>query len=135
MTLQDRIENWRRWVLTGSIRYRQAESLEGSYRSPQHWHPETPRGAEIMVADAQLLERAWASMEGLPKMLILWHHVYRLEGWKMRRRVRKQVSVSMTDRELPEAIAMAEAIFAGAIGLVLFAADDRASADKGPKTP
>lgn len=27
------------------------------------------------------------------------------------------------------------AIFAGAIGLVLFAADDRASADKGPKTP
>ena len=116
MTLHDRIENWRRWVLYGTVHYSQAESLEGNYRSPQHWHPEGPKAAAVLVHDAELLEAAWRTVRPLEsRSVLLWHHIYRLPEWTIRRRVRQIYKHAMTKEQLPEEIVRAECRFALAI--------------------
>lgn len=116
MTLHDRIENWRRWVLATGSPYGQANSLEGDYRSPQHWHPEGPRGPEVWRADAELLEAAWRTVRPLEsRSVLLWHHIYRLPEWTIRRRVRQIYKYAMTKEQLPEEIVRAECRFALAI--------------------
>ena len=117
MTLHDRIDNWRRWVLAGGgHHYRPAQSLEGDYRSPQHWHPEAPRPASAVRADAELLEAAWRTVRPLEsRSIILWHHINRLPEWTIRRRVRQQYGHAYTAEQLPDEIARAETRFALAI--------------------
>jgi hypothetical protein len=116
MTLHDRIENWRRWVLAGGYPYGQAFSLEGNYRSPQHWHPEGPRAPQVLRADAELLERAWVSVRPLESRAILrWHHVFRLPEWTVRSRVRQVYRHAITREELAGEIERAECRFAVAI--------------------
>jgi hypothetical protein len=116
MTLHDRIENWRRWVLAGGYPYRQANSLEGNYRSPQHWHPEGPRPPQVMRLDAELLERAWTTVRPLEsRAIVRWHFIFRLPEWTVRQRVRQIYRHAITVEDLPAEIARAESRFATAI--------------------
>ena len=116
MTLHDRIDNWRRWVLTGGAHYSQARSLEGDYRSPQHWHPEAPRPVSAVRADAELLDAAWRTVRPLEsRSIILWHHINRLPEWTIRRRVRDMYRHAIPKEQLPEEIERTECRFALAI--------------------
>jgi hypothetical protein len=116
MTLHDRIENWRRYVLAHGSHYSQARSLEGDYCSPQHWHPEGPRGPEVWRADAELLEAAWTTVRPLEsRSILLWHHIYRLPEWTIRRRVRSMYTHAIGKEQLPEEIERADSRFAVAI--------------------
>ena len=116
MTLHERIDNWRRWALASGYPYGQANSLEGDYRSPQHWHPEGPRAPEIWRADAELLERAWTTMRPLEsRAIVRWHHIFRLPEWTIRRRVRQVYAHAITKDDLPGEIARAEDLFSVAI--------------------
>lgn len=117
MTLHDRIENWRRWVLAGGgHHYRQAQSLEGDYRSPQHWHPEAPRPVSANRADAEILEAAWRTVRPLEsRSIILWWHINRLPEWTIRRRVRQVYGHAIGREQLGDEIVRAEARFQGAI--------------------
>lgn len=116
MTLHDRIENWRRWAIATGSPYGQANSLEGDYRSPQHWHPEGPRGPNVWLADALLLEDAWKTVRPLEsRAIILWHHIYRLPEWRIRRRVRDIYKHAIARDQLPEEVARAECRFSLAI--------------------
>jgi hypothetical protein len=116
MTLHDRIENWRRWVLASGYPYGQAMSLEGDYRSPQHWHPEGPRAPEVWRADAELLERAWTTVRPLEsRAIIKLHHIFRLPEWTIRRRVRAVYGHAIGKEQLPGEIAKADVLFGAAI--------------------
>jgi hypothetical protein len=116
MTLHDRIENWRRYVLAHGSHYSQARSLEGDYRSPQHWHPEAPRPPSVMRADAELLEAAWRTVRPPEsRSIILWHHIYRLPEWTIRRRVRSMYHHAIGREQLGEEVVRAETRFAVAI--------------------
>ena len=39
--LEDRLQEWKRWCMSGRRHRGQCGSLEGNYRSPQHWDPLT----------------------------------------------------------------------------------------------
>ncbi len=116
MTLHDRIENWRRYVIASGYPYRQANSLEGDYRSPQHWHPEAPRPAGVDRQDAELLEAAWRTVRPLEsRSIILWWHINRLPEWTIRRRVRDMYKHAISKGQFPEEVVRAETRFAVAI--------------------
>jgi hypothetical protein len=57
-----RFENWRRWCIQKGLHRGRAGSVEGAYRSPQHWDPPEPRPAEIDVLDAILVNRAYTRL-------------------------------------------------------------------------
>lgn len=56
---QERFENWVRWCCSKGLYQGHAFSIEGQYRSPQHWWPEGPRPPSIDTVDAVLLNRAY----------------------------------------------------------------------------
>lgn len=57
-----RFENWRRWCNQKGLYQGRTGSIEGAYRSPQHWDPPEPRPAEINVPDAVLVNRAYTRL-------------------------------------------------------------------------
>ena len=116
MTLHDRIENWRRWVLSKGAPYRQANSLEGNYRSPQHWHPEGPRPVEVWRADAELLEAAWRAVRPLESaQLIRLHHLFRKNPAHIRRIIRNMYGHNIAPDQYDGEVAKAECRFQLAI--------------------
>jgi hypothetical protein len=54
-----RFENWRRWADQRGLYQGHAGSIEGRYRSPQHWDPPDPRPPSINLPDAILVNRAY----------------------------------------------------------------------------
>ena len=57
---EQRFNNWRRWASARGFYQGHVFSIEGLYRSPQHWHPEPPAQPAIDVPDAVLVNRAYA---------------------------------------------------------------------------
>lgn len=56
---QIRFENWRRWCRAAGYHQGHAFSIEGLYRSPQHWYPDPPRPEPLDVNDAVLVNRGY----------------------------------------------------------------------------
>lgn len=57
-----RFENWRRWCVQKGLYQGRAGSIEGAYRSPQHWDPPEPRPPSIDVVDALEVNRAYTRL-------------------------------------------------------------------------
>jgi len=57
-----RFQNWVRWCSVRGVYQGHAFSIEGLYRSPQHWHPEDPRPPEIDRPDAVMVNRAYTRL-------------------------------------------------------------------------
>ena len=58
----ERFENWRRWCIAKGLHQGHAMSIEGRYRSPQHWDPPNPKPPEIDLLDAVLVNRAYTML-------------------------------------------------------------------------
>jgi hypothetical protein len=54
-----RFQNWVRWCVQKGL-YR--GSVEGAYRSPQHWDPPEPRPPSIDPLDAVVVNRAYTRL-------------------------------------------------------------------------
>jgi hypothetical protein len=59
---EPRFRNWVRWCVQKGLHRGRAGSVEGAYRSPQHWDPPEPRPAEIDVLDAIVVNRAYTRL-------------------------------------------------------------------------
>jgi hypothetical protein len=59
---QQRFANWVRWCIAKGLPQGHALSLEGQYRSPQHWWPEGPRPPSIDLVDAVMVNRAYSRL-------------------------------------------------------------------------
>jgi hypothetical protein len=57
-----RFENWRRWCIQKGFHRGHCGSVEGAYRSPQHWDPPEPRPASIDLLDAVVVNRAYTRL-------------------------------------------------------------------------
>jgi hypothetical protein len=57
-----RFANWARWCVQKGLYRGRAGSVEGAYRSPQHWDPPEPRPPTIDVLDAILVNRAYVRL-------------------------------------------------------------------------
>jgi hypothetical protein len=57
-----RFNNWVRWCVQKGLYRGRAGSVEGAYRSPQHWDPPEPRPPTIDVLDAILVNRAYVRL-------------------------------------------------------------------------
>jgi hypothetical protein len=60
MDINERIENWSRWAKVRP-HYRVTQSLEGRYKSPQHWEPPSV-SLPTDVNDALLVEKELVSL-------------------------------------------------------------------------
>lgn len=68
MTVEEfpgRFENWRRWCIQKGLHQGRVGSIEGAYRSPQHWDPPEPRPPMIDVLDALEVNRAYVRLAQL----------------------------------------------------------------------
>ncbi len=73
------LANWRRCVVVYGWQQRQTGSLEGNYRSPQHWHAEPVRGPEPDRIAGYRVEDAWRQLESVcDRMLLRYMHVSRV---------------------------------------------------------
>ena len=57
-----RFENWRRWCVARGLHQGHAYSIEGRYRSPQHWNPPEPKPQMIDDNDALMVNRAYTRL-------------------------------------------------------------------------
>ena len=74
------IQNWCRWHWSGMRWRRQAcGSIESRWRSPQPWDsaPVVPLG-KVDQLRAQTVERVWRGLPDKAKLILKWHHVFRL---------------------------------------------------------
>lgn len=73
--LESIFRNWARWVRDRSFRKQHCFSIEGRYRSPQHWNPPEPKPAEV---DWQLALKVEKIVVRLPRKyltLLVGHYV------------------------------------------------------------
>jgi hypothetical protein len=67
-----RFANWLAWCRMRGLHQGHAGSIEGRYRSPQHWDPINPKPAWLLamnVNDAVLVNRAFVALtESSPRM-------------------------------------------------------------------
>lgn len=133
MTLDERLENWgHAW------RYRMARgqtaSLEGAYRSPQHWDalmPPTNAAIIFNPRDAAEVENAWQAMgDAFHQALLLGHYVRRyaegkvlVEAWKAAGEPRKRRMSGFL-----AALGMAHALIAAQLDLPAVVRRDRLAA-------
>lgn len=61
-SFEQRWLNWIRWCVQKGLYRGRAGSVEGAYRSPQHWDPPEPRPPTIDVLDAILVNRAYVRL-------------------------------------------------------------------------
>ena len=57
-----RWKNWIRWCVQKGLYQGRAGSVEGAYRSPQHWDPPDPRPPTIDLPDAVLVNRGYTRL-------------------------------------------------------------------------
>lgn len=69
----DRLDNWKRWA-KDKPQYRVTKSLEGKYKSPQHWHPPEPK-IFVDILDAIKVERAIIDLPKPYKQLIIYKYI------------------------------------------------------------
>lgn len=60
-----RFSNWVRWCNQKGLYQGRCGSIEGAYRSPQHWDPPEPRPQPIDELDAVLVNRAFTHLAQL----------------------------------------------------------------------
>lgn len=65
---KERIENWRLAYRSHKTK-RITASLEGRYRSPQHWEAQQPKNA-IDLLDAHKVETAWLGLPDRQKQIL-----------------------------------------------------------------
>jgi len=59
---EQRWENWTRWCKQKGLHQGRTGSVEGAYRSPQHWDPPEPRPKVIDVLDAIQVNRGYTQL-------------------------------------------------------------------------
>jgi hypothetical protein len=74
-----RVENWRKWLLSGAKRGR-AGSAEGGYRPPPCWNPPEPR-VVVDQADAIEVNEVWKKLPYKSRDMIKYSMVWR-EHWR-----------------------------------------------------
>jgi hypothetical protein len=57
-----RFRNWVRWCLAKGLYQGRTGSIEGAYRSPQHWDPPEPRPEPVDELDAILMNKAYVRL-------------------------------------------------------------------------
>ena len=101
------LSNWRRCVHVYGWQQRQVGSLEGNYRSPQHWHAEPVRGPEPDRIAGYRVEDAWRQLESVcDRMLLRYVHVFRVSEQAARRMLRRSWGCEVG--EIGEALLVAE---------------------------
>lgn len=127
MTIIDRCENWAACYRI-RMRWSQATSFEGNYRSEQreHWEygsaPPTSRPM-LDVVDAQEVNSAWQAIpDGFHQFLLGAHYVRRWSPEKGVREARefaghKHARVQVTDMEYGANLAMAHALLTEQLSL------------------
>lgn len=68
-------KNWARWVRDRSFRKKHCYSIEGRYRSPQHWHPPEPRPPEVDWQEALKIEKIVVRLPKKYTALLVGHYV------------------------------------------------------------
>lgn len=67
--------NWARWVRDRGYRKQHCYSIEGRYRSPQHWNPPEPRPPEVDIFQALKVEKIVIRLPNKYKVLLVGHFV------------------------------------------------------------
>lgn len=76
-----RFKNWLSWCRMKGLHQGHAGSVEGKYRSPQHWDPVNPKPEWLLTMnepDAVLLNRAYSQLGEYTRraIKILWFRSY-----------------------------------------------------------
>jgi hypothetical protein len=82
-----RFANWLHWCRMKGMHQGHAGSVEGRYRSPQHWDPVNPKPEWLLlmdVNDAVLLNRAYSQLGEYARraIKILWFRPYWRAQWQ-----------------------------------------------------
>jgi hypothetical protein len=64
-SFEARFGNWVRWCVQRGLYRGRAGSVEGAYRSPQHWDPPEPRPPTIDLVDALTVNRGYTRLAEL----------------------------------------------------------------------
>ena len=62
---ESRVRNWIRWCNQKGLYQGRTGSIEGAYRSPQHWDPPEPRPPSIDALDAVVVNRCYVRLAQL----------------------------------------------------------------------
>lgn len=103
LTLDERLENWSA-VWRRKLRLGEAESIEGSYRSPQsaHWEYAVPHAPMVLEArnavDAREVELAVCALDIYHHVILKGHYVRRWSDPKCLQVARKEAGDERTRR-------------------------------------
>ena len=82
-----RFENWRSWCRMRGLHQAHAGSIEGRYRSPQHWDPVNPKPDWLILLNepyAVLVNRAYSQLGDYYRRVIkvLWFKTHWRPQWQ-----------------------------------------------------
>lgn len=73
--LNEILLNWARWVRDRGYRKQHCYSIEGRYRSPQHWNPPEPRPPDTDLWEAVKVEKIIIRLPRKYMVLLVGHYV------------------------------------------------------------
>lgn len=123
--LDGRLENWGRW-LRSHPHYAAAASLEGNYRSPQHWWPVGPRPKETKGADAWDICLACATLHMRYHLTLKLRHYVGLSDRLLGRVLRMELKERVTTHDVQAIEGMARVLLLDALSEPLAIRRERA---------
>jgi len=114
-TLDDRLENWGLWLRLFPLHYGQCASVEGNYRSPQHWYPPGPQPKQAKAADAWDVSLAAATLALRYHLVLKLRWVIQLNEDRICAIFRRDLHERMAYQELLATEGMAKVLLAEAL--------------------
>jgi len=105
-SLHHRLVNWARWSRTFPS-FTRTSSIEGNYRSPQHWWPEGPKPEQPEANDAWEVCSAMAAIALRYHLTLKLRYIARMDDRGIGRLLRRELREPITTKDVPAIEGMA----------------------------
>ncbi len=115
--LDSRLQNWGRWLreFQPGLISAAIDSIEGNYRSPQHWHPIGSRPIAAKEADAWDICLACATLAMRYHLTLKLVYMRQLPDRDVGRVLRRQLRERIMARDVPAIVGMGKSLLQNAL--------------------